>query len=321
MPGLTRWRPTAPRVGGGEPDEPPKNPPEKPGAQRRAAIKQAGGVKRLVQMLEDRSFPGIAQRMWKMVAGVMGIVSGADAEGAASGAESGKEPLAPCPTVSETAAAALAEPCEWLTEANAPGEDVPGAADVREALKSVPPGCPRWACAPFRAYARHGTRASPRTRSTSRPRRRMLLACSRSAASRRASRSTAATSTTRAGRARTSDDYPSLSKETVVAGTYLRVMLDELRGPGRWFVDLETLVAGDSPPAPPPAPASRSPTQITESLYSGGCTGTPTIATKGTSRRRAACSRRRRSARSRCAASRRRSSPRVPKFQYSSDLA
>ena len=70
--------------GGGEPDEPPKNPPEKPGAQRRAAIKQAGGVKRLVQMLEDRSFPGIAQRMWKMVAGVMGIVSGADAEGAAS---------------------------------------------------------------------------------------------------------------------------------------------------------------------------------------------------------------------------------------------
>ena len=38
----------------------------------------------------------------------------------------------------------------------------------------------------------------------------------------------------------------------VVADTYRRVMLDEFRGSGRWFVDLETLVAGDSPPAPPP---------------------------------------------------------------------
>ncbi|MDE0887519.1 MAG: Rv1355c family protein [Myxococcota bacterium] len=38
----------------------------------------------------------------------------------------------------------------------------------------------------------------------------------------------------------------------VVADTYRRVMLDEFRDSGRWFVDLEALVAGDSPPAPPP---------------------------------------------------------------------
>jgi hypothetical protein len=38
----------------------------------------------------------------------------------------------------------------------------------------------------------------------------------------------------------------------VVADTYRRVMLDEFRDSGRWFVDLEALVAGDSPPPPPP---------------------------------------------------------------------
>ena len=64
--------------GGGEPDEPPEVPLEKPGAARRASILRAGAVKRLVEMLEVRSLPGMAQKMWKMVATVMGIQSSAE---------------------------------------------------------------------------------------------------------------------------------------------------------------------------------------------------------------------------------------------------
>ena len=60
--------------GGAEPEgEPPAVPIEKPGAVRRASIKAAGGVTKLVSMLEQRSFPGMAKQMWKMVAIVMGI--------------------------------------------------------------------------------------------------------------------------------------------------------------------------------------------------------------------------------------------------------
>lgn len=59
--------------GGAEPDELPEVPEVQPGAHRRLAILNCGGVSRLVQMLAVPTVPGAAKKMWSMVANVMGI--------------------------------------------------------------------------------------------------------------------------------------------------------------------------------------------------------------------------------------------------------
>jgi vacuolar protein 8 len=69
--------------GGGEPEEVPDEVIEQPGARRRAEIAALGGVTKLIEMLEPRSVPGMAKKIWSMVALVMGI-GGGDPNGSQS---------------------------------------------------------------------------------------------------------------------------------------------------------------------------------------------------------------------------------------------
>ena len=62
--------------GGGEPEEVPAEVIEQPGTRRRAEIAALGGVSKLIEMLEPRSVPGMAKKIWSMVALVMGIGGG-----------------------------------------------------------------------------------------------------------------------------------------------------------------------------------------------------------------------------------------------------
>ena len=67
--------------GGAEPEDENFEPPPMPGARRRAEIHAYGGVTRLIDMLAQRSYPGMAKKMWAMVASVMGIVGAIEAAG------------------------------------------------------------------------------------------------------------------------------------------------------------------------------------------------------------------------------------------------